>query len=188
MKRRNKRYFQLLEVMIAMFLVALCALPLIHPHLHMYQEQRKTLQELQMDHIAGLLYADVALDLYENKIPWEQIQNRETKLPLSSYVINNLPYEGHVSFAEERHKPPDKPAAETNYLIKVIVSLATKDKKLQRDYTNVVFIKRKIKEGEDKNSNPKEEELQGKEEEEQKKEVQKNDSKKKGYEPKKTKK
>lgn len=147
MKKRC-RHFQLLEVMIAMFLVALCILPLIQPHLHMYQEQQKVLGRLKRDHAAAVVYADIMKRLYSNEMGWEEMMDRNARHPLNLGTMGNQ-YEGYYSFEKKSAKPRDEPPAETNYLMKMTIHLAFKGGRDPHDYEYLVFIKRKIKEGQD---------------------------------------
>ena len=75
MKKKVERCFQLLEVIVAMSLVTLCILPIIHPHIHIYQEEHKALRSLEADHLATLIFADIAKKLYNNEIDWVQIRS-----------------------------------------------------------------------------------------------------------------
>lgn len=105
------------------------------------------LRKLQMDHMAPLLYAGVVIQLYKNGIPWQQI--KEGQFPLDANVLNGLPYQGYISFDTGKHKPNDEPATGTDYLLKVIIHLKSPQDNQFTDYTYEVFMKRKIKEGQD---------------------------------------
>lgn len=149
MKKRN-RPFQLLEVMIAMFLVALCALPLIQPHVYMFEQEQKAIRLLEVDHAASLVYADIVETLYENKIDWDQIVDKSVRHPINSPELTNLGYEGYYTFDKLLSKPPEEPPEETNYLMNVSLVLNPRgESRISKLYEYLVFIKRKIKQGED---------------------------------------
>lgn len=135
-----------------MFLVALCSLPLIQPHVHMYEQERKAIRELEADHVASLIYADIVETLYENNIDWDQIMNKSVKHPIESPELSRISYEGYYTFSKELHKPADEPPAETNYLMKVSLALnPIGENNKTRNYDYLVFIKRMIKQGQDTN-------------------------------------
>lgn len=134
-----------------MFLVALCALPLIQPHLHMYLEQRRAINTLQIDHLASFLYADIVGKLYSNDFEWEDIVNSTTEHPIDTkdQDLKNMSYEASYSFKKLHAKPPSMSAAETNYLIEILIKIKSTNGKDFKKYKYDVFIKRKIKEGQD---------------------------------------
>lgn len=102
MKILNKKYFQLLEVMIALAIVSLCAIPLIYPHIFMSRQQQILKRELGYDHIANLIYVDLLEQLYINKIGWDVIVNK-TPIAISDVQFANagLPGSGTTIISSE---------------------------------------------------------------------------------------
>lgn len=80
MYRLNKRPMLLLEVIIALALVALCALPLIAPHLELVNQQRHLSRTVEVDRAVNLLYVQVLEQLQKNKIPWSSIVEHQPLL------------------------------------------------------------------------------------------------------------
>lgn len=132
--RSIKRPFALLEVMIAFALVALCALPLVYPHVAIFKAEKQFLNDIELDHFVSLLYADTLEKLYLNEISWSTIH--EGKEMIIDFTIMQsfgskkpLPFKGTYKFVEIKHKPP-KPKDKGVYLFDLIyefVPIATKD-------------------------------------------------------------
>lgn len=107
--RSAKRYMILLEVLIAMALVALCALPLIAPHFEMLKAQKKFISTLKLDHFTHLFYVDVLEQLQANKITWQQIQDK-MPIPIDEKMWerinekNSLNIKGNFQFEEIKSK------------------------------------------------------------------------------------
>lgn len=112
--RASKRYFLLLEVMIAFALIVLCALPLIYPHTFILRSQKEFIQEIQLDHYVNAHYAELVEALYKNQIPWDVISGQRT-LPLNP---SKLPFKGTLKFEELKSKPDDSPSY-TVYLFEI---------------------------------------------------------------------
>lgn len=109
MYKCSRRYIILLEVVIAMAIVALCILPLLSPHLVMLQQQRKFIKEMNLDHTVHLLYVDVLEQLQQNRITWAQIEKKEN-IPITDDVwnrigeVNSSGMRGSYRFDEVLHK------------------------------------------------------------------------------------
>lgn len=90
-KRWRKRPFLLLELLLALTLVALLFFPLIRPHLHIQKEAKKELRFQQLTKEADLYFMNFKEQLYENILPWDQLyKGEETQLNTEeedSYVI-----------------------------------------------------------------------------------------------------
>ena len=110
----------MLEVLIAFTLVALCALPLITPHLAILKAEKNFIDVIEADHLVNLLFANRLQKLYLNEIPWEDIESGKA-MPLDSAIeemgfsSQNLPFTATYQFIERKHKPAE-PAAKTIYL------------------------------------------------------------------------
>lgn len=71
-----KRHMILLEVLIALSLIVMCAMPLIYPHVFLLQAQRKFVKTIELDHDVNLLYADVFQRMHTGEISWGQIHEK----------------------------------------------------------------------------------------------------------------
>ena len=70
----QRRPILLLEVIIAFALVALCALPLIYPHVFILRSEKTFVSTVELDHFVNLLFVDRLQKLFQNEIPWEDIE------------------------------------------------------------------------------------------------------------------
>lgn len=121
LKRTKRRHVALLEVLIAFALVALCALPLIYPHVFILRSEKKFISTVELDHVVNLLYADLLQKLYQNEISWQDIENgKEISIEDSSleaiHQKEKLLFNGTYKFTKIRQKPP-APAENTAYLL-----------------------------------------------------------------------
>ncbi len=119
----TKRPVALLEVIIAFALIALCILPLIYPHIFILRSEREFISAVELDHLASRLYADRLQKLYQNEIPWQQIESGiatpidESMLQAAGYS-GVLPYTGTYQFVKVRQRPP-KPVDKVAYLFQL---------------------------------------------------------------------
>lgn len=110
----------LLEVLIAFALVALCALPLIYPHVFILRSEKKFISAVELDHVVNLLFAQLLQKLYQKEIAWGDIENGKEILIESSLLKSvgykdHLPFLGSYKFVKIRKKPP-KEADHSAYL------------------------------------------------------------------------
>lgn len=75
MVHKTKRPFLLLEVLIALALVALCAIPLIYPHVAIYLSQKEFVSKIELDHKVSLNYVNILEKLHRNEISLDDIRN-----------------------------------------------------------------------------------------------------------------
>lgn len=69
----SKRPFALLEVMIALTLVALCAIPLILKPIRVYRSEMRLLEEGEGERLADWTFSEIEEQLFKNSIPWEKL-------------------------------------------------------------------------------------------------------------------
>lgn len=79
LKNLKNRPFLLLEVLIALTLVALCLLPLVSPHIMIIKEERNFISVLEADRMANLIFANIVQEMYDHRIPWELLQSSTDK-------------------------------------------------------------------------------------------------------------
>jgi hypothetical protein len=169
----NKRHFLLLEVLIAFILIVVCMLPLITPHTFILTEQKKFMQQLEVDHLVNLVYADIVERLYRNEIPWNSIINGSV-FEIDDFILQRirydkkLPYKGTYQFGEIIHKPTDE-SPKKLYVLKLDMNFIPEGKPMAGHETEIpgtlkyhyeLFAVRDLGEGE-----PVEEEKKGDESE-----------------------
>lgn len=119
----KKRHQLLLEVLIAVFLIAVCIVPLIYPQTFILVAQKRFIQKAEIDNLANLLYADLVERMYRNEIPWGDLFNG-TAFPIDSQLLERIkfdktfPYKGVYTFQEIIHKPKTE-ATYYHYLFRV---------------------------------------------------------------------
>lgn len=95
-KKSNKRHFQLLEIMIALFLILVCAIPVIQTYVRVYKEQKTFNQNVDIDHLASLAHARVIEELYQlgaNGTPLTDLLGKPFYLKDLDQGFDHLPYE-----------------------------------------------------------------------------------------------
>jgi hypothetical protein len=114
MKRKPRRFFLLLETMIALALIVLCVFPLLAPYLAMYRAEKDFIRKIDLDHQVNLFYASVLEKLYLNAISWEELMHHQFLLPKEAL----LAYEGSYNFNEvaPRFKPKEADAPYSLFL------------------------------------------------------------------------
>lgn len=134
MKSLQKRHFQLLEVMIAVFLVVVCALPALNAYLSMNKVQFDQVRLHQRDHLAHLAYGQIVECLYKKMIPWTEVESSQlTKLeqlaPLQEIdaQFKKLSYECEYQLSKKRYK-----TATTDKIHHVLIQLDLKVKDTTR--------------------------------------------------------
>lgn len=73
MFRCEKRHFQLLEVLIAMVLITLCAAPALKIYTNMYRQQVEIVHHYQADHLIHQVHAKIIENIYKHAISFDEI-------------------------------------------------------------------------------------------------------------------
>lgn len=96
-KRIHKRHFQLLELMVAAFILLICIAPTMRMFTSMYLSQNNITRENQRDHIAHMAHAKVTEMLYKCQIPIEK--GMESKvIPIKDSDLEELLHKFSYSF------------------------------------------------------------------------------------------
>lgn len=93
----RRSYVLLLEVLIAIAIVAMCVLPLLAPHATILIQQQRLLKKSTLDHVVGLLYVDVLEQMHRNAIPWGEIQ-KHTPLEIDESMVKRAGYDKPFPF------------------------------------------------------------------------------------------
>lgn len=80
----KKRTFLLFEILIAFFLVALCAVPLVRQPLQFYRSEMKSLEQLERERLADWTFTEIKEKLLKTEIPWKKIPAKGNKSPAFS--------------------------------------------------------------------------------------------------------
>lgn len=71
--QRKKKTFLLLELLIGLFLISTCALPLVRLPMQTLQEELKSAWRIQMHHCADLTFAQIKEKVYTKQIDWDTL-------------------------------------------------------------------------------------------------------------------
>ncbi|WP_068468576.1 hypothetical protein [Candidatus Protochlamydia phocaeensis] len=168
-KKRQKRCFQLLEVMVAVFLILLCAIPALQIFTNIYKEQAEVVRINQRDHLAHLIHAKLVELLYKRTIAleeiWEGKQGSFTDPDLQPQ-LKKLSYDASYAFAVLEPKKLETQQQSDKYLVRLTIKMKDSSKKkiseqsppLETHYDYLLYIDRGAKDknrGDDPNS-PKE--------------------------------
>ncbi len=83
-KAIKRRPFLLLELLIALTLLSVCAFPLIYNPLHRLDKEIAALEKIEMARLAELVLADVKKQLYEHTIDLKKVGTKTKKLQIPS--------------------------------------------------------------------------------------------------------
>ena len=152
-KTNKRRHFLLLEVMIAMFLILLCAVPALKLYVDMYLAQRDTVRIYARDQVAEQIHATLIERFYKNTIALESLlSDHNTEHPLNDppceEALKKLGFTCHCTLKitnGQKHKDSEK---HLHYLcqmkIDIIDELPLKKAELLQtaEYNYVVYIDR----------------------------------------------
>lgn len=133
---KRKRPFLLLEVLIALALVAMFSVPLIRGPLVLFRSQMESFIQLECERIASLSLAEIKEKLYLEEVSWE---NPRISLPP---VEVNLPHSIHKKIDREcTITVKDKEGEDALYrIMKIKLTLHHSDKK--ETYWYQVFLQK----------------------------------------------
>lgn len=69
----KKRHFQLLEIMVAMVLIVLCAAPALKIYTNMYKQQTEIVRNYEADHLVHIVHSKIIERMYKNIISFDDI-------------------------------------------------------------------------------------------------------------------
>ena len=86
---KKKHPFLLLELLIALSLFSLCLFPLIRIPFDALSSEIKSAQKMALQRKASLIFADLEMDLFQEKIPWKAFDlDRKEKTKLEKETIS----------------------------------------------------------------------------------------------------
>lgn len=147
-----KGHFLLLEVLISFVLVVMCILPMISTHVVILKSQYEFIKTVELDHAVNLMHGELVQRLYQNRIPWSDIQSQKQfstdELLQSINYSKDFPFKGNYYFKIEKSKPP-APASRTLNLVELIFDFIPKGAKADEkplEYKYKLYIVRTLKE------------------------------------------
>ena len=147
----RKRYFLLLEILIAVTLMAACMIPLIRTPLCFYKHELKNLKHLEKQRIENDLFIDIQTKLFKNEIPWNTFScMKKDEAPIHSIRITlpNLYNNAQTETQQLYYRIWTKASKEitvnnkTFRKISIQISLNEKFKKNKKYVTRHLFVKK----------------------------------------------
>lgn len=141
-RKPRKRHFQLLELMVAAFILLICVAPTMRILTSMYLSQQEIIRENQRDHLAHLVHAKITELLYKRQIHIP-VGDTNPPVPLSDPELNNeLKKYSYACEATliitDKHKPRGQ-EHHVKYLVQLVIKLkdvSPKAQKMEKKYEN----------------------------------------------------
>lgn len=123
-KARRKLHFQLLEIMIAMFLIVVCAVPMIHTFVQIHIEQKASHRVIERNHLVHDIHAKLLEDLYQHRFSWSEIEyKQERELSDSDLVERAKKADYRVLYQFGVDQPKTVPESMKKALIKLEIKM-----------------------------------------------------------------
>jgi len=130
----------LLEVLIALALVALLVLPLLAPQVYLVKFERQFLYDIEADRLASEIFADVVQSLFEGDLTLAEIQDPAPRVVRYS-LLADFPYE--VTYRFDKGKSKEKNDEASYHLISVIIEMF-ENKKLKFSFPYSLFLEEEV--------------------------------------------
>lgn len=119
MKIKKRRPVILLEILIALFLVAIAIFPLLYPHVAILKEEIRLTKELELYPKLAAIHANVLIDLHSRKYPIELLK-KGIERPITKEELG-LAFEGTLLLSLDKKRREGTNASK--YLLNVDYSL-----------------------------------------------------------------
>ena len=140
--------------MIAFFLVAVCAVPVVSGFVKLYTEQKLLNGIIALDHTARLAHAKIVEDLYFRGSKGETLQEllrRDLSVSdLDPTLLASSPYDLVYELKFNRPRTVKKQETAKNVLLNLTIKASKKDdskKTIIREYLYSTYVSRDVKEG-----------------------------------------
>ena len=97
----------MLEVLIAFSLIALCAIPLIYPHVSMVKVQKESINKRRVNHAAKLILVNALEKMHKGTISLNDIQDERIFEVSAAELTEIAGYHATYQFISAKHKPRD---------------------------------------------------------------------------------
>lgn len=97
----------MLEVLIAFALIALCAIPLIYPHVSMVKVQKESINKMKVNHAAKLILVNVLEKMHKGTISLNDIQEEKIFEVTADELKEITGYNATYQFITAVHKERD---------------------------------------------------------------------------------
>lgn len=132
--RSRKHHFQLLELMVAAFILLVCIAPTMRIFTSMYQAQQEIVRENQRDHLAHLVHSKVVELLYKRELHISEATKGhpvEIKDPELITQLQKFSYACAVNLVVIRSCKPKNQEHPTKYLVQIVIKFKDVSRKAQ---------------------------------------------------------
>ncbi|MFI0435142.1 MAG: hypothetical protein ACH350_05380 [Parachlamydiaceae bacterium] len=132
--QRRKHHFQLLELMVAAFILLVCIAPAMRIFTSIYQGQQEIVRENQRDHLAHLIHSKVVEMLYKRELHLSEATKKE-QIPLNDAELQvqlntfHYSFEAYLVVLHSRKKKNEEHP--NQYLVQLVIKL--KDRAAKRN-------------------------------------------------------
>lgn len=98
---KKRGSFLLIELLVAMAIIALCAYPLLVPHFSIAQAERSSLEKRQLERLADQAYLEILEALYKNSLPDQSAMKPVVWKTFENSIEGEWEKPAHVYLGEE---------------------------------------------------------------------------------------
>lgn len=123
--RFKKRHFQLLEMMVAVFILLICAAPALRIYTNIFLHEQEDVRQNTRNRFARQIHSNIVERLYKHAIPFDQLLEK-TRTPLEdSRLIEELQKNGYSAFYQfddyEKKKMNSRDKRASFYLVSLTI-------------------------------------------------------------------
>ncbi len=111
--------------MVAIFLLLVCAAPMLHIYTYLFKEQQALLRTYQQDHWVHLIHAKITEQMYKRQIPFEDLLQGKSGIQVDGELKKELdPLGFGCTYTLKATKTPSKKKEEiTRYLCELVIKM-----------------------------------------------------------------
>ena len=98
---RIKKSYLLLEIVIAFTLFASCAIPLIQQPFRLLQKEKKMIEEIEIERLASLAFAETYLKLSRQEWSWAELERSKENPILISEIKERINFTKELKIESE---------------------------------------------------------------------------------------
>jgi len=76
----RKKSFLLAEILLTLFLIAVCALPLVKGPIIIFRKELQSIEQIERQRLANLAFFNIKKKLYKKEIPWKELEKEGGKI------------------------------------------------------------------------------------------------------------
>lgn len=125
-KSVKRRFFQLLEIMVAVFILLICAAPAMRIYTNTLIQEQNIVRENRRDHLIPRIHAFLTEQLHKKTISFQQISN-DAEVPIRDSELEaalaKISYEGSYRFSKMKRQKKQGAPKPDRYLVKLTIIL-----------------------------------------------------------------